>query len=449
MSNTLKEEKDIIGASEFTTFEKVKGETTAEYFRGNQFSIDAFESKYALIDKPDETYVQALKRICYHVASVEKTEVLREYWSKRWFHEIYNDWWIPAGSIMQGAGSGRKVSLANCSTTTLGTGRPDEEWDSLEGIVKNAAYTIAKSAAYRQGTGVDFSRLRPAGTKILNSANKANGSVHWMRFIDSIGNYVGQFGRIPALLFSLSCKHPDIEDFIVSKSDKLKIQNANISVQCTDDFYDAIKKDKNWELSFEVPEIKKGQKVYIDVHSTDMESKKDEKGWYYIAKIDRKREVFKKTIKAKVLMELIAKNMHSHAEPGIQNIDIAKKYSNSDYLDDLDSEVFSSNACCIVGESKILTDKGWKTIQEMYDLYTNGHTGLMALSYNYEKNKYEIKPILNVWQQRNDKTVELEIEENGKIYKIECSADHPIATRNRGYVAAASLTIDDDIMIFS
>ena len=48
-------------------------------------------------------------------------------------------------------------------------------------------------------------------------------------------------------------------------------------------------------------------------------------------------------------MELIAKNMHSNAEPGIQNIDIARKYSNSDALydekDEYDSRILSTNAC--------------------------------------------------------------------------------------------------------
>ena len=209
---------DVVGASEFTTFESVKKEKTAEYFKGNQFSIDAFEKKYALIDNPKETYVQALKRVCDYIASVEETEELREYWSKRWFHEIYNDWWHPAGSIMQGAGSGRNVSLSNCTTLSLGTGREGEEWDSLEGIIRNAAYSVSKCAAYRQGLGIDFSRLRPKESLILNSANKSTGSVHWMSFIDQIGYYVGQSGRIPAFLFSLSCNHPDVEEFIASKA---------------------------------------------------------------------------------------------------------------------------------------------------------------------------------------------------------------------------------------
>lgn len=332
-----------------TKFEDVKKLSTEEYFGNNQFSIDAFKKKYALC--PDETYPQALKRVCDFIASAEKTEELRQYWSDRWFDEIFNDWWHPAGSIMQGAGSGRKISLSNCTTISLGANRDNEEWDSLESIIKNATYTIAKCAAYRQGLGIDFSRLRPNGTKVANSANQSTGAVHWMEFEDKIGYFVGQKGRIPAMLFSISCDHPDVEQFIEVKSDHTKIQNANISVQCTDKFYKAVENDEDWELYFTVPAIKKGDKVYVDVHSIDMNcTKEKETGKYYrIATHDRKKEVFSKIVKARKLMELIAKNMYQNAEPGIQNIDIARKYSNSDALydptDEYDSRIIGTNAC--------------------------------------------------------------------------------------------------------
>jgi ribonucleoside-diphosphate reductase alpha chain len=332
-----------------TKFEDVKKVTPEEYFQGNQFSIDAFKKKYALTT--DETYAQAVKRVCDFVASVESTQELRDYWSARWFDEIYNDWWHPAGSIMQGAGSGRKISLCNCTTISLGAKRDDEEWDSLEAIIKNTAYTIAKCAAYRQGLGVDFSRLRPNGCKVLNSANQSTGAVHWMEFEDKIGYFVGQKGRIPAMLFSITCDHPDVEEFIQVKSDYTKIQNANISVQCTEKFYKAVEDDADWELSFTVPALKKGDKIYVDVHSIDMSTTKEkETGRYYrLATHDRKKEVFTKTVKARKLMELIAKNMHTNAEPGIQNIDIARKYSNSDAVydekDEYDSRILSTNAC--------------------------------------------------------------------------------------------------------
>jgi ribonucleoside-diphosphate reductase alpha chain len=328
-------------------FEDVKNVTTDEYFNGNQFSIDAFNKKYTVHDK--ETYVQAIKRVCDYIASVEKTEELRTYWSERWFDEIFDDWWHPAGSIMQGAGSGRKISLANCTTISLGLIDEDVEWDNLESIIRNTTYTVAKTAAYRQGLGVDFSRLRPSGATILNSANESTGPVHWMKFVDSVGYYVGQKGRIPAMLFSLSIKHPNIEQFITVKSDYTKIQNANISVQITKDFYKAVEKDEDWELKFVIPGVKRGDKIYVDEHSATMICEKDKVGYYYIATHDKSKEVISKIVKAKKILELIAKNMYQNGEPGIQNIDIARKYSNSDYVfdenDEYDSRIISTNAC--------------------------------------------------------------------------------------------------------
>ncbi len=331
--------------SVMTKFESVKDQTTEDYFCGNRFSIDAFNKKYAAF--PGETYVQALKRVCDFIASVEKTEKLRKYWSERWFDEIYNDWWHPAGSIMQGAGSKRKVSLANCTTLSLGA-ESKEEWDNLESIFRNAGYTLAKCAAYRQGLGLDFSKLRPNKAKVLNSANESTGAVHWMKFLDSIGYYVGQKGRIPAMLFSLSISHPDIEEFITVKSDYTKIQNANISVQCTDNFYKACENNDEWELFFEIPARCKGDKVYVDVHSATLNCEQDSKGYYYVIQHDKPKEIISKKVKARKLLELIAKNMHRNAEPGIQNIDIARKYSNSDYLESDGTycpSIISTNAC--------------------------------------------------------------------------------------------------------
>lgn len=266
------------------------------------------------------------------------------------------------------------------------------------------------------------------------------------------GIYVKNCGRIPAMLFSLNIRHPDVEKFISVKKDYTQIQNANISVQITDSFYEAVENDQDWTLFFEIPGVARGDKVWIDVHSIDVDCKQDGRNgrWYKIATHDKKAERFEKIIKARSLMELIAKNMCDNAEPGIQNIDVARKYSNSDYLydpkDPCDSRILSTNACCVVEDSKILTDSGWKTIKEIYELVQKNEK-FLAMSYNIVENKFELKPIINAWQQRNDHTITLIMEENGKKYEIECSIDHPILTKNRGYVRADSLTDEDDIVI--
>lgn len=433
-------------------YSDVKDLTTEEFFNNNKFSIDAFNKKYKL--EENETYVQALWRVCKEIASVEETKELQKYWAERWFSEIFNGWWHPAGSIMQGAGNPNSVSLANCTTLSLGVRDEEKEWDNLESIIRNTTYSVAKSAAYRQGLGVDFSRLRPRGMTVKNSSNESTGAVHWMGFVDSIGYKVGQKGRIPAMLFSININHPDVEEFIQVKSDYTQIQNANISVQITDEFYKAVKNNEKWKLHFTIPGYKKGDKIYIDSNSVMNDSdyySKDDNGWYFLSPKDRPSEYIEKEVNAKKLFRLIAENMWKNGEPGIQNIDTAIRYSNSDVLydpkSDYDTRILSTNACCVVDNTIVATNKGNILIKELHQRITNGEK-ILAMSYNIEKDVYEFKPILNSWQQRNDITVELEIEQNGLIHKLECSSDHPILTKNRGYVEAISLTEDDDILIY-
>lgn len=219
----------------------------------------------------------------------------------------------------------------------------------------------------------------------------------------------------------------------------------------------------DWELSFKIPGIKKGDKIYLDEHSIDKDTYVEDyedkfspdasgKRYYKIATHDKKAEVITKKVKARKLLELIAENMFKNAEPGIQNIDLAREYSNSDAVynpeHEYDSRIISTNACCVIGETKVMTDRGWLTMEEMYDLMINKNQKLLGMSYNIEEKIFELKPILNVFQQRNDITIKLRIEEDNNIYEIECSADHQILTKNRGYIEAASLTSDDDIMIY-
>lgn len=53
-----------------------------------------------------------------------------------------------------------------------------------------------------------------------------------------------------ALMISLDCHHPDLEEFIGIKSDLDRVTKANISVRITDDFMNAVVEDKPFTLSF-------------------------------------------------------------------------------------------------------------------------------------------------------------------------------------------------------
>ena len=412
-------------------FDDVKNMSTEEYFNGNTFSVDIFNKKYRI---GNETYVKTLKRVCDYIASAEDTEEKRKYWSERWFDEIFNDWWHPAGSIMQGANSGKKISLANC--TTISVGKLDEvnEWDNLESIYKNVAYTVAKTASARQGLGLDFSKLRPKTMSVQNSSNESQGVIHWMKFIDSIGNYIGQKGRQPALLASLNVNHPDIEEFIQVKSDYTKIQNANISVQITNDFMEAVKNNQMWTLSFEIPDVKIGDRVYVDVHSIDMDCIKDENGKFYkIATKNRPYEKFTKEVNAKSLLELLAKNMLQNAEPGVQFIDMARYWSNSDYVYDKESEydsrIISTNAP-LVGNTVVDTlEYGRKTIKELYEI---GSASLFVKAISKQT-------VLSTFKKYENQNVWEIVLENGKIF--ECNAEH------KWYISTGEMTQTDNLKV--
>lgn len=169
-------------------FDDVKHITIEEYFTGNEFAINTFRDKYSQVkdDGTKETPAEVWRRVASEIASMEETEEKKEYWTNRWFSELWEGWWRPGGSIISGAApnKNRKVSLSNCTGIVI-------KEDSLESIFE-AAYTLAKDCAYRQGIGVDFSRIRPRGTRIHNSAEVSTGAIHWMRFFDGIANYVGQ-----------------------------------------------------------------------------------------------------------------------------------------------------------------------------------------------------------------------------------------------------------------
>lgn len=303
-------------------YEDVKEVSPEEYFQNNSLSVNSFRNKYLIPELGEKTPADVFWRVVSYTALPElrstgpvAAEAAYEYWRRRWFHEIYTGWWMPAGSILQGAANPKKISQSNC--TTLGFGAEGKNGDSLESIFETS-YAVAKVAAYRQGLGVHFD-LRAAGLPVNNSSKESLGNTHWMKYFNEIGNYIGQKGRIPAMLFSIHCNNPDLVRFITVKSDQQTIPNANISVHFTNKFMQTLQDvidgklpaDTQWEMVYEGPN---GQRM----------------------------ETSKPIVE---IFDLFVANNWAYAEPGAQFIDTAHKYSNSDYLGDERFVVRSTNAC--------------------------------------------------------------------------------------------------------
>ncbi|MCW8843874.1 MAG: adenosylcobalamin-dependent ribonucleoside-diphosphate reductase, partial [Rhodobacteraceae bacterium] len=166
---------------------------------------------------------------------------------------------LPAGRITAGAGTGRSVTLFNCFV--MGT-IPD----SMGGIfdmLKEAALTMQQGG----GIGYDFSTIRPRGADVKGVAADASGPLSFMDVWDAMCRTIMSAGsRRGAMMATMRCDHPDIEQFITAKSDPARLRMFNMSVLVTDAFMEAVKADGPWELKF-------GDKVYHTVDARDLWNK--------------------------------------------------------------------------------------------------------------------------------------------------------------------------------
>lgn len=136
----------------------------------------------------------------------------------------------------------RKITYSNCYVVA-----PPK--DNLESIFDCGA-KLARTFSYGGGCGIDISNLRPSGARVNNAAKTTSGAVSFMDFYSYITGLIGQSGRRGALMISISCDHPDLEEFIEIKSDLDKVTKANISVRVNDKFMEAVVKGETLILKF-------------------------------------------------------------------------------------------------------------------------------------------------------------------------------------------------------
>ena len=80
-----------------------------------------------------------------------------------------------------------------------------------------------------------------------------------------------------ALMISMPCDHPDLEEFIEVKSDLSRVTKANISIRITDDFMEAVELNQPYTLSYTRPET--GETITKVVNARDLFRKIAEMNW--------------------------------------------------------------------------------------------------------------------------------------------------------------------------
>jgi len=256
-----------------------------------------WDMKYRLKDADgtalDGSVEDTWRRIARALAVVEQDAPA---WEQQFYAALEDFKFLPAGRIVAGAGTGRSVTLFNCFV--MGT-IPD----SMGGIfdmLREAALTMQQGG----GIGYDFSTIRPRGAAVHGVAADASGPLSFMDVWDAMCRTIMSAGsRRGAMMATMRCDHPDIEEFITAKQDAARLRMFNLSVLVTDPFMAAVKADGSWDLVF-------GGRVY-------------------------------RTVQARDLWNKIMRGTYDYAEPGVIFIDRINSANNLTYVE----TIAATNPC--------------------------------------------------------------------------------------------------------
>lgn len=170
-----------------------------------------------VIEKPLEIYYEQIaKRNATGLASVEKTEEKKKEWFEKFYQELKNLNFIPAGRVLYGAGADTDVTYFNCYVMPF-------VQDSREGISEHRNQ-VMEIMSRGGGVGTNGSTLRPRNTLAKGVNGKSSGSVSWLDDIAKLTHLVEQGGsRRGAQMIMLADWHPDIIEFIISKMQNPRI----------------------------------------------------------------------------------------------------------------------------------------------------------------------------------------------------------------------------------
>ena len=209
---------------------------------GNQLGIDIWNKKYC---HNGESFDQWLDRV-----SGGDQDIRRMIAEKKFLF---------GGRILANRGlhvDGLKVTYSNCYVLT-----PPE--DSIESIFETAG-RLARTFSYGGGAGIDISKLAPRGARINNTASETSGAVSFTDLFSMVTGLIGQHGRRGALMLTIACDHPDLEEFMSVKTDLERVTKANMSIRVSDEFMECVRDRKPFLQKFDRPESRQEIRKELD-----------------------------------------------------------------------------------------------------------------------------------------------------------------------------------------
>lgn len=266
--------------------------------------------------------------------------------------------------------------------------------DSMESIL----YGVAENGMLMKnggGTSGYFGAVRHRGAPI-NDSGESSGSVHFMGLYDSLASTVSQ-GSVRRGFFAAyqDLAHPDADEFLDIGTEGNPIQGLTTGIVVSDDFINAMKggdadKRRLWAKVLQ---------------------RRSEIGYPYI--------LFGDNVNKNKPQVYIDKNMRIHASNMCLRGDsiMTVWFPFYEKPHDIDIETFCKlwSIGGIPAETKVKTEKGF---QKVTAAAQTGSTKEM---------------------------IRITDEKTGKV--VECTPDHQIFTKNRGWVLAKDLNEDDELLL--
>ena len=334
---------------------------------------------------PHENVFKAFTRVSKAASRRLKRKDLQQYF----YEAMEKNWLCLASPVLSNLGTERGMPISCFGIDTH---------DSIDGIALANA-ELMRLGASGGGVGIGVSRIRGRGKEISGNG-VSEGVVPWCKIYDSTILATNQGSvRRGAASVNLSINHPDIEEFLGIRRPKGDVNRQCLNLhQCVvvdDDFMNRVEaKDPQ------------AQKLWGEILKTRLET-----GEPYI---------------------MFEDNVNNANPQAYKNFNLNVSMTN----------------ICVTGDTKI-TIKTGDTIQDIeihnleYHLHTNPE--VYILSYNTDTNAQEFKLVTNFGLTHPDAEL-LELEDEATGFKLQCTPEHKILTKNRGWVEAQHLTEEDELV---
>ncbi len=344
---------------------------------------------------PQMSYARAALAFCQN--DLQLAQRIYEYAAKNWF--MFSSPILSNAKTADGQNS--KGLPISCFLSYVD--------DSLEGLMDHSN-ELRWMSVKGGGVGGHWSAVR-ANSEI------SPGPIPFLKTVDAdMTAYRQGKTRKGSYAAYIDISHPDVVEFLnirvpTGGDSHRKCFNLNNAINITDDFMQAVIDDRDWQL------------------------------------IDPKTKGVRDTIGARDLWQRILEVRFRTGEPYLNFIDEANRKL-PQYQQEKGLKIHGSNLC-ITGDS-LLTVMIDNQIKEMNikDVIAEfeENKDIYVLSYNIDKKVNEFQKVLE-GQLMSESAELLEIEDDETGFKLICTPEHLIFTKNRGYVMAKDLTEQDELLI--